>query len=204
MSTRRDIASIVPDTSALKALAHPERLRMLVLLRLDGPATATGLAKRMGLNSGATSYHLRQLARHGFIAAADELGTGRERWWRARHESTRFDTAEAEGPALEAGMAMTQAVLSQQVQLLQAAQQAYRDLPQAWRRACTTSDVILPMRPEAAEALQARIMALLWEAKAAAPPTGAPLPEGLRNFTLILHAFPFPEIAPPPEAEGGG
>ncbi|WP_428995029.1 helix-turn-helix domain-containing protein [Kribbella qitaiheensis] len=38
------------------------RNRMLGLLRVHGPATATTLAERLGVNTGATSYHLRQLA----------------------------------------------------------------------------------------------------------------------------------------------
>ena len=62
-----DLTSITPDPTALKALSHPVRLRMLGLLRADGPATASSLALRLGLNSGATSYHLRQLHQHGFV-----------------------------------------------------------------------------------------------------------------------------------------
>src|SRR5690606_19778936 len=62
MVERRQISRIKPDAMALRALAHPQRMRMLAMLRIDGPATATALAERMGLNSGATSYHLRQLA----------------------------------------------------------------------------------------------------------------------------------------------
>ena len=40
---------------------------MLGILRTEGATTATALAQRLGLNTGATSYHLRQLAQHGFI-----------------------------------------------------------------------------------------------------------------------------------------
>jgi DNA-binding transcriptional ArsR family regulator len=69
------------DIAAVKALAHPLRLRLLDLLRFEGPSTATLLARRVGESSGATSYHLRQLARHGFIEDAG-TGKGRERWWR--------------------------------------------------------------------------------------------------------------------------
>jgi DNA-binding transcriptional ArsR family regulator len=47
-----------------------------------GPATATQLAKRLGESSGATSYHLRQLERFGFVETDPDRGTGRERWWR--------------------------------------------------------------------------------------------------------------------------
>ncbi len=98
----RDVVELVFDgpmeafTDAVR-LAHPERLRMLGLLRIEGPATATGLADRLGLNFGATSYHLRQLAKHGFIAEADDLGTKRERWWRAKHDTTSFDVSDQSG-----------------------------------------------------------------------------------------------------------
>jgi hypothetical protein len=37
-----------------------------------------------------TSYHLRQLADHGFIEDAPDLAKGRERWWRARPQDIRF------------------------------------------------------------------------------------------------------------------
>ena len=60
-------SSVTPDIAGLRALSHPVRLRMLGLLRTEGPATATTLAQRLDLNTGATSYHLRQLAQHGFI-----------------------------------------------------------------------------------------------------------------------------------------
>ena len=90
--------SVTPDAAGLKALAHPVRLRMLGMLRIDGPATATSLAARLGLNSGATSYHLRQLADHGFIVDDQERGNGRERWWRAAHASTRTSSDSLGGP----------------------------------------------------------------------------------------------------------
>ena len=84
-------SSITPDIAGLRALSHPVRLRMLGLLRADGPATATMLAGRLELNTGATSYHLRQLAQHGFIEEDTERGNARDRWWRATHEATRTD-----------------------------------------------------------------------------------------------------------------
>ncbi len=189
---KREVKSAVPDPVALKALAHPMRLRMLGLLRVDGPATATQLAKRLGLNSGATSYHLRQLARHEFIEAADDLGDQRDRWWRAAHESTRYDTTAQAGDDFEAGMAMTQAVLSGHAQQMQRAHDAHRTLPVEWRRASTASDYILALTAEQGEGLTKRIEALLQEAMAASPPLGQATPEGARPFTVILHAFPHP------------
>jgi DNA-binding transcriptional ArsR family regulator len=71
------------NVRAVRALAHPLRLRLLDELRFGGPATATQLAGRVGESSGATSYHLRQLARHGYVEDAEPRG-GHERWWRYR------------------------------------------------------------------------------------------------------------------------
>ncbi len=66
------------------------RQRILRCLQRDGPATATSLAAALGENTGATSYHLRQLAAHGFVEDLPERATGRERWWRARPLDLRF------------------------------------------------------------------------------------------------------------------
>lgn len=67
---------------ALRALAHPLRVEIMNELSDFGPATASMLAERLGESSGATSYHLRQLAKHDIIVEDDDRGTGRERWWR--------------------------------------------------------------------------------------------------------------------------
>jgi DNA-binding transcriptional ArsR family regulator len=80
------------DAAALKALTHPLRIRLLGLLRQHGPATATELAEGTGESSASTSYHLRVLAKHGFVAEA-EARDGRERRWRAMHEITSWSNA---------------------------------------------------------------------------------------------------------------
>jgi DNA-binding transcriptional ArsR family regulator len=47
-----------------------------------GSATASQLARALGESSGQTSYHLRQLERHGFVEDDPAHNGGRERWWR--------------------------------------------------------------------------------------------------------------------------
>lgn len=79
------------DLAALKALAQPRRQRMLQHLTLHGPATSATLARALGLNTGSTSYHLRELARYGFVEETQAaVGHGRERWWRAVPGDRRF------------------------------------------------------------------------------------------------------------------
>jgi DNA-binding transcriptional ArsR family regulator len=188
----REISRIVPDAKALKALTHPERLKMLGILRMEGPQTATTLAERLGLNSGATSYHLRQLAEHGFIEADEARGNRRDRWWKAKHESTMIEPAEAEpGEAYDASMAMMQSVVSHHAAAMQRAHEGFAYLPKDWQKAQTFSDYTIAMSPEAAQALIADFHALLMQHKAEAPAPGETLPEGWRPFTVHLHGFPY-------------
>ncbi|MFI6603856.1 ArsR/SmtB family transcription factor [Nonomuraea sp. NPDC050536] len=73
---------VLDDPGRLKALAHPMRRLMLEHLNVHGPATSTTLGEVLGAKTGTTSYHLRQLEKHGFIEEIPERSTGRERWWR--------------------------------------------------------------------------------------------------------------------------
>ncbi|WP_409492942.1 ArsR/SmtB family transcription factor [Amycolatopsis sp. cmx-11-12] len=79
----------ITDAAVLKAVMHPLRRRIMESLG-RGPATATKLAKELGESSGATSYHLRELAKYDFIDEAPELAHGKERWWRARARDIRW------------------------------------------------------------------------------------------------------------------
>lgn len=93
------MATDVPELrlDQLKALTHPLRVRLLKELRVNGPATASLLGRRLGESSGATSYHLRQLERHGFVEEAPGVGDGRDRWWRPAFGGHRVEA----GPYLD-------------------------------------------------------------------------------------------------------
>lgn len=170
-----DVSSVTPSPQALKALAHPVRLRMLGLLRLDGPATATTLAGRLGLNTGTTSYHLRQLAEHGFVVDDPERGNGRERWWRARHQLTEVDTASATTPEEhETYDAYLQAVAINYAGNLQASVEQLSLLPAPWREAGTMSDRVFRLTPARASALTDRLLAILDEVEDDDDPDAAP------------------------------
>ncbi|WP_336204996.1 helix-turn-helix domain-containing protein [Nonomuraea sp. LPB2021202275-12-8] len=79
---RKSFSARTLDAHALKSFAHPLRLRLYELLEERGPSTATQLAVLVGHNTGATSYHLRELARHEMIETVPELGRGKEKYWR--------------------------------------------------------------------------------------------------------------------------
>lgn len=179
-----------PTPHQLRALAHPVRLRMLGLLRMDGPATATSLAARLGLNSGATSYHLRQLAAHGFVVDDPERGNGRERWWQAAHASTRTDestlrSAPGEPATGETMDAYLQAVVTIYTGWLQRAVEERPLLPDAWRDAGTFSDWHLRLTPASARRLVGRLEDLVEEVADEDDPAA-------ESFMVNVNAFVHP------------
>jgi len=75
----------VTDPQMMRALAHQARIAIWLHLGLHGPATATQCAEVAGLSPSACSYHLRTLAKYGFVEEdRTSAANGRERPWRAR------------------------------------------------------------------------------------------------------------------------
>lgn len=104
------------NAAQLRALAHPLRLELLQALHVEGPATASQLARRLGQSSGATSYHLRALHRAGMVEEAEQRN-GRERWWQRPPErvmipnSVPADAPESERVELQAAHAQIESIL---------------------------------------------------------------------------------------------
>jgi DNA-binding transcriptional ArsR family regulator len=121
----------------MRAIAHPLRLRLLEVLR-DGPSTATKLAEELGESSGATSYHLRILAKAGLIDVDAARGTARDRWWRRRPGVVYVptDADDPEGRALEAEARLVH--LRRDEEALARFTRSLPTLEQEWRRAAFT------------------------------------------------------------------
>jgi DNA-binding transcriptional ArsR family regulator len=129
-----EIPRRVLDATALQGLAHPLRVQLADQLSLHGPATATQLAARLNESSGATSYHLRQLEKYGFVEEDPSRGTGRERWWRRVPGRITIEghTLSEETPATREA---TKLVLNEFSRAKQARVQHWRDNYERWPRA---------------------------------------------------------------------
>lgn len=82
---------VATDLSSIRALAHPLRLRILALLDDEGEVTATRCAESTGESVASCSFHLRMLAKYGYVEPAERRG--KEKPWRSvgRGRQTRFD-----------------------------------------------------------------------------------------------------------------
>lgn len=125
------------DAQALKAFTHPVRMRMYELLEEHGAATATMLAARIDENTGVTSYHLRQLAKHGLIVEVPEKSKGKERWWRAAGFSTDTDKFRKDPATAEAAEVLMAGIVRQRsTELLRWVEQS-REASRDWIEATT-------------------------------------------------------------------
>ena len=181
--------SITPSAAGLRALSHPTRLKMLMLLRLEGPATATQLAQQLKLNTGATSYHLRQLAEHGFITEDHDRGDARDRWWKAAHQNTRanLDSRKGSEEEAESTEAYLRSVALAYTETLMQFAAEHRYLPDPWQQACTTSDWHLRLTPERADQLVDTLAKLIEEWQEAGEDDA-----DTADFVVKLNAFPRP------------
>lgn len=116
-SRKRPGTQTLSGEKALSALANPFRARMLDALKVDGPSTASALAKRTGQAVGSASHHLKVLAEAGLIEQAPELAKDRrERWWRLVSAGVRWSRAEfaADTAAVSAAHAAEELALQRQ------------------------------------------------------------------------------------------
>jgi hypothetical protein len=205
--TEPQTSAKVLDGPSLRALAHPLRMRLLAELRYHGPATATRLGERLGESSGATSYHLRVLAAHGFVVddTAAHGGRGRERWWRAGHDMTSWTPGQfAADPDTRAaedwmtGYLGTMAVK----QIDDWVARRSRTDPE-WLAVADQSDYRITLTPAQAQAMMDEVHAVIVRHRETAGPVLAADPAAAaaaRPVQLLVYALP-QEPEPGPDAE---
>jgi len=170
------------DPRAMRALAHPLRLRLLELASIEGSLTATRAAALTGESSASCSFHLRQLAKYGFLEEADG-GVGRERPWRMPTLSHEWSDDAPEADVLDA-------MLVQQIgqQLTDWLQRRRRE-PAEWRKAAPGTYSIVYLTTEELAAFGERLMGLVlpYIDRHTDP---AVRPEGARPVRFVATAFP--------------
>jgi hypothetical protein len=179
----------VRDPRALRALAHPLRGRLLGVLRLEGPSTATQLGYRLGESSGSTSYHLRQLAAYGFVEDIPGEGNRRERWWRALHRSTHWETADflSDPAAREVVDELLLLQVEQRRKTLAAYIDQRRGRGDDWETAASLNDYALRLRPEDAQAMADELNAVLARWSDGSAPSTADTPaDGESDAGLVV------------------
>ncbi|MEV4455119.1 helix-turn-helix domain-containing protein [Microbispora sp. NPDC049633] len=120
-------------------MSHPLRRRLLDILRVDGPSTASVLAGKTGQAVGNISHHLKVLAASELVAEVPELARDRrERWWRRSPDV--LSRSASDFPDDPVAAAAESLVLERQTTLVRQWFAERDGYPEPWRRAAFTTD----------------------------------------------------------------
>lgn len=180
---------------AMRALAHPTRLRLLEQLTVRGPMTATEAAGYVGESPSSCSFHLRTLAKYRFVEEAGG-GTGRQRPWRVVRVGNRWRS----GPGTEAAVRTAGEALAAQVrrhdrELLDEYHARQAELPAEWTEAVVHANFDGWLTGEELAEISARLLAS-WQPFLERLTDPARRPAGARLVHMFAHAFPRPDLEP--------
>jgi DNA-binding transcriptional ArsR family regulator len=148
------------DPLAMRAMAHPVRLSLLQALNDAGTLTATEAAERVGESPSNCSFHLRQLAKYGWVEEAPG-GKGRSRPWRPVHTGFQMtDVHEDPETAMAAG-ALARVVTERWLERAREGMDRRRYVPEEWRRVTGTDEMTLYVTPDEMKALNDELLAVL-------------------------------------------
>ena len=159
--TEREVHEI-RDSRVLAAMSHPLRRRLLDVLKLDGPATASVLAEKTGQAVGNISHHLKVLAGASLVEEAPELARDRrEHWWRGRSRALSWSTADFVGdPVADAAETMS---LDRQFTLARNWVGAMETEAPQWRDSWFSNETWAKLSAAELDELNSRVVALFSE-----------------------------------------
>lgn len=179
------------DTSWMRAMAHPLRWQILDVLRSSPePMTATEVSEQVGESPANCSFHLRTLAKYGFIEEAGG-GKGRSRPWRARDVQIEVQQTIG-GDAPDGARALRDVIRSRSFQAIEAWEQGTTyDYPAVWREASMSAEWQLKLTLDDLIEIEKDFKAILdrYTSRDKAPDDAIPA-------RVMAWAFP---IGPPPQ-----
>jgi DNA-binding transcriptional ArsR family regulator len=190
----------ITDPRAMRALAHPARLAIMERLVLEGPATATECAEVAGLSPSACSYHLRALARYGFVEEDRTTAVdGRHRPWRARAVS--FEVASVSDhprAARPAARMLLQAARSRSDQIRAEYEEREAAFPRQWRAAGGWNQDVLHVTPAELDQFHREMVELAGRYRR---PNPADRPADARRVLVVVDLVPWFDPADPKDPQ---
>lgn len=148
------------DPRTMRALTHPVRLALLNALALEGPLTATRAGELIGEPPNSCSFHLRQLAKYGFVEEAGS-GPGRNRPWRLSSLGMHFGDLGDDPEAKLAARGLSRMLRELYFTRLQEFYDSRTDYPQEWQAVTGGREFLLHVSPGELQAVNAEITAII-------------------------------------------
>jgi predicted ArsR family transcriptional regulator len=177
------------DPRAMRALAHPLRLALLELLWREGSVNATEAAAELGESQASCSFHLRQLAKFGFVQEVEGV-RGRARPWRLSRRGMRVSNVQDDPEAEIAWAALERLLRDRQLGRYREWLEGRSAYSRAWQEAAFHSHRVAWLTPQelsdAAEQITALLLDLFPERRG--DPTARPA--GALPVELLSIGFP--------------
>ncbi len=148
------------DPRAMRALTHPVRLALLEALELEGPLTATRAGELIGEPPNTCSFHLRQLAKYGFVEEAGS-GPGRNRPWQLTQFAMHFTDVHDDPERRLAARGLDRMLRERYFDRLQSFYETRPEYPPQWQEVTGGSQYLLHVSPAELRALDAEVTAIL-------------------------------------------
>lgn len=173
----------------MRALAHPDRLAILLFLLSAPTRTATECAAEIGASPSACSYHLRELERFGYVERVEPGNDGRTRPWRAAAIgfSLGKDWSDDSPAARAARHAVGRAELVENERLIERFVDRVDELDPEWQSASDFHNFELLVTPAELRRLNDQIAQLLRRFRA---PTRRDAPGDAAAVHVVYQAFP--------------
>jgi DNA-binding transcriptional ArsR family regulator len=150
----------ITDARTLRALAHPVRIAILEALSLGGAMTATEVGEQIGESPTTCSFHLRQLAKYGFVEEAGG-GKGRARPWRMTTHGMEITNIHDDPETEIAIDALVSLIRERQLDRYRTWRETRATYPRRWRDAAEDADLVFHLTAEELKQLSEDLLALL-------------------------------------------
>lgn len=173
----------------MRALAHPLRIELMEQLTFRGPLTATQCAALVGESPSSCSFHLRMLAKYGFVEEA-EGGTGRQRPWQVVSVGNRWATGpDAPAGTRAAGEALGRVVRERDNATLEKYLARQDEFEPEWVSAAIHANFGGWLTPAELTEIGDQLLAM-WRPYLDRIAVGARRPDGSRLVHMFAHGFP--------------
>ncbi len=150
----------ITDARTLRALAHPVRIAILEALSLGGPMTATEVGEQISESPTTCSFHLRQLAKYGFVEEAGG-GKGRARPWRMTTHGMEITNTHDDPDTEIAIDALVSMFRERQLDRYRTWRETRATYPRRWRDAAEDADLVFHLTAGELKQLSEDLLALL-------------------------------------------
>ena len=180
------------DPKAMRALAHPVRLALVELLEVAGTLTATQASDLLGESPANCAFHLRTLAKYGFVAEAGG-GKGRERPWKCVNMKIHLSTYHEDAATTVTARTLHELWLDR---VLERAKQQLTgdDLPEEWRGAEEAAQTVTFLTADETRQLSEDILQLMNRYKERHGDVSK-RPPGALPVEMLFFAYPLTRMA---------